>query len=216
MAQTGIRCWQGDCFILNYKLFKNENYFQKDSVGNQLPYLEAVSITFLPEKQSEFLQLVKGKIDYVSGIDNSYKDEIITNDGKLRELYKDKIEMLKKVNILKSYIEEKQNSIVNTESDCPSRFMNERHLTNIGTFRRYIIEYLNNHPEISKECTILVRQLENKGEGIPIELYCFTYNTGWIQNESIMADIFDHLYTVAKHFDLTIYQSPTGKDFQRL
>ncbi len=144
------------------------------------------------------------------------KRSITLDSNSVVHLNKDKIEMLKKVNILKSYIEEKQNSIVNTESDCPSRFMNERHLTNIGTFRRYIIEYLNNHPEISKECTILVRQLENKGEGIPIELYCFTYNTGWIQNESIMADIFDHLYTVAKHFDLTIYQSPTGKDFQRL
>ena len=42
-------------------LRKNENYFQKDSIGNQLPHLEAVSITFLPEKQSEFLQLIKGK-----------------------------------------------------------------------------------------------------------------------------------------------------------
>ena len=72
-------------------LRKNENYFQKDSIGNQLPYLEAVSITFLPEKQSEFLQLVKGKIDFISGLDNSYKDEIITNDGRLNEFYKDKI-----------------------------------------------------------------------------------------------------------------------------
>ena len=76
-------------------LRRNNDYFQKDVDGSQLPYLEAVSVTFLPEKQSEFLQLVKGKIDFISGLDNSYKDEIITNDGRLNEFYKDRIKMLR-------------------------------------------------------------------------------------------------------------------------
>lgn len=144
------------------------------------------------------------------------KRSITLDSNSVIHLDPDKIKLLKKVNILKDYIEEKQKSIINTETNYPSLFMNERYLTNIGTFRRYIVEYLKNHPEISNECTILVRQLENKGEGIPIELYCFTHNTGWIHNENVMADIFDHLYAVAKYFDLNIYQKPTGKDFQRL
>ena len=62
--------------------------------GNQLPYLEAVAITFLPDKQSEFLEFAQGKLDFISGLDNSYKDEIITTQGKLQEKYKDRVKLL--------------------------------------------------------------------------------------------------------------------------
>ena len=66
---------------------RNNNYFETDEAGNQLPYLEAVAITFLPDKQSEFLQFAQGKIDFMSGLDNSYKDEIITTTGTLQPKY---------------------------------------------------------------------------------------------------------------------------------
>ena len=66
---------------------RNENYFEKDKNGNQLPYLEAVALTFLPDKQSEFLQFAQGNIDYLQGLDASYKDELLTADGRLRESY---------------------------------------------------------------------------------------------------------------------------------
>ncbi|WP_203255744.1 ABC transporter substrate-binding protein [Hyunsoonleella ulvae] len=66
---------------------KNENYFEIDKDGNQLPYLEAIALTFLPDKQSEFLQFAQGNIDYLQGLDASYKDELLTADGKLREKY---------------------------------------------------------------------------------------------------------------------------------
>ena len=75
-------------------LRKNENYFEKDAIGNSLPYLEAVAITFLPDKQSEFLQFAQGKIDFISGLDNSYKDEILTTTGKLQERYKDQVKLI--------------------------------------------------------------------------------------------------------------------------
>ncbi|TYA92258.1 ABC transporter substrate-binding protein [Seonamhaeicola marinus] len=69
-------------------LRRNENYFEKDKNGNQLPYLEAVALTFLPDKQSEFLQFAQGNIDYLQSLDASYKDELLTADGRLREKYK--------------------------------------------------------------------------------------------------------------------------------
>ena len=69
---------------------KNPLYFERDKNGNKLPYLEAVSITFLPDKQSEFLQFAQGKLDFISGLDNSYKDEILTTRGKLQTKYVDK------------------------------------------------------------------------------------------------------------------------------
>ncbi|MFD0962969.1 ABC transporter substrate-binding protein [Pseudofulvibacter geojedonensis] len=83
-------------WIENTKLVlrKNPLYYEKDANGKQLPYLEAVAISFLTDKQSEFLQFAQGNIDFVSGLDPSYKDEILTADGKLREKYLSSVEML--------------------------------------------------------------------------------------------------------------------------
>ncbi len=72
---------------------KNELYFETDEEGKPLPYLEAVSLTFLPDKQSEFLQFAQGNIDYLQGLDASYKDELLTADGKLRATYKPSVNM---------------------------------------------------------------------------------------------------------------------------
>ncbi len=74
---------------------KNTRYFETDANGKNLPYLEAVSITFLPDKQSEFLQFAQGNIDFVSGLDASYKDEILTANGQLRDLYKNDVNMIR-------------------------------------------------------------------------------------------------------------------------
>lgn len=74
---------------------RNELYFETDTKGNPLPYLEAVSITFLPDKQSEFLQFAQGNIDFVSGLDASYKDEILTADGKLKPNYAADVKMIR-------------------------------------------------------------------------------------------------------------------------
>ncbi|WP_425555577.1 ABC transporter substrate-binding protein [Flavivirga amylovorans] len=73
---------------------KNNNYFEKDSNGIPLPYLEAVAITFLPDKQSEFLQFAQGNIDFLNSLDASYKDELLTADGQLRNTYKETINMI--------------------------------------------------------------------------------------------------------------------------
>ncbi|WP_340076867.1 ABC transporter substrate-binding protein [Leptobacterium sp. I13] len=72
---------------------KNELYYEKDSEGNALPYLEAVAITFLPDKQSEFLQFVQGNIDFLNSLDASYKDELLTTDGKLQAKYRSRFNM---------------------------------------------------------------------------------------------------------------------------
>ncbi|MCO6148507.1 ABC transporter substrate-binding protein [Flavobacterium sp. NRK1] len=75
-------------------LRKNPLYFEKDEKGIQLPYMEAVAITFLPDKQSGFLQFVQGKLDFVSGLDPSYKDEILTPKGELQPKYSDDVKMI--------------------------------------------------------------------------------------------------------------------------
>lgn len=73
---------------------KNPLYFERDKNGERLPYLEAVAITFLPDKQSEFLQFAQGKLDFISGLDGSYKDELLTTEGKLQSKYSDMAYMI--------------------------------------------------------------------------------------------------------------------------
>lgn len=75
-------------------LRKNPLYFEKDAKGNNLPYLEAVAITFLPDKQSGFLQFIQGKLDFTSGLDPSYKDEILTQIGHLQPKYKNDVNLI--------------------------------------------------------------------------------------------------------------------------
>ena len=75
-------------------LRKNPLYYEKDENGVQLPYLEAVAVTFLPDKQSGFLQFVQGKLDFVSGLDPSYKDEILTPKGQLQPKYAKDVKMI--------------------------------------------------------------------------------------------------------------------------
>lgn len=74
---------------------KNPLYFEKDEYGQQLPYLEAVAISFLPDKQSEFLQFSQGQLDFISGIDASYKDVLLTADGQLQPQYQQQLQMIK-------------------------------------------------------------------------------------------------------------------------
>ena len=76
-------------------LRRNKLYFEYDEKGKQLPYLEAVSVTFLPDKQSEFLQFLQGNIDFLNSLDNSYKDEILTPNGDLQPKYQPEINIMK-------------------------------------------------------------------------------------------------------------------------
>ncbi|PKO95198.1 MAG: ABC transporter substrate-binding protein, partial [Bacteroidetes bacterium HGW-Bacteroidetes-9] len=73
-------------------MLKNEHYFEKEH-NKQLPYLDAVAISFIIDKQSAFLEFVKGNLDFMSGLDASYKDEILTPSGKLNPTYATKIRM---------------------------------------------------------------------------------------------------------------------------
>lgn len=70
-------------------LRKNPNYFEKG-----LPYLDAVAVTFIVDRQTVFLEFIKGNLDFMNSLDASYKDEILTLDGRLKEKYADRIDMI--------------------------------------------------------------------------------------------------------------------------
>jgi len=94
----------------------------------------------------------------------------------------------------------------------PEQLVNGRRMTNVGTFRAYVQEYLKNLSTLNKDMITMVRQLAPTEHGLPIEIYCFTASTQWTDYESVQADIFDHILAVVPQFDLRIYQSPSGKD----
>jgi miniconductance mechanosensitive channel len=94
--------------------------------------------------------------------------------------------------------------------------VNARRVTNLGTFRAYVVAYLRAHPRIRQDMTLMVRQLQPGPNGLPLEVYCFTATTVWAEYEGIQADIFDHLYAILPRFDLRVYQAPAGADVLRL
>ncbi len=118
---------------------KNESYFETDIHGNPLPYLEAVAITFLPDKQSEFLQFAQGNIDFVSGLDASYKDEILTANGDLRVLYAKDVNMIRGPYLNTEYLGFFMESEVN---EVQSKLL--RQAVNYGFDRKKMMTYLRN------------------------------------------------------------------------
>lgn len=134
----------------------------------------------------------------------------------------EKIDFLVNTNLLKTYLtDKKQQLAVNHESldstiaqnDTLTK-INMRQLTNIGTFRAYIEMYLNQNTNICNDLTCMVRQLPASASGLPLEIYCFANTTDWIAYEAIQADIFDHLFAIAPHFDIRVFQHPSGSDWK--
>lgn len=127
------------------------------------------------------------------------------------------VEKFKKFQLIKNYLEERSGEIekYNKEKNIDkSELINGRHLTNIGVFRKYMEEYLKNNPNIDKEKTCMVRQLEPTEKGIPIQLYAFSNDIRWPFYEGIQADIFDHILASVEFFELDVFQYPAGRDFK--
>ena len=126
---------------------------------------------------------------------------------------------LQEIDLISGFMAARQQEIDETNSAKATKgasLLNGRRQTNIGLYRKYIEFYLKSHPSINTEHTLMVRQLQPTTEGIPVEVYCFTNTTDWAIYEGIMADIFDHLYGATRHFDLALFQKPTGADVREI
>ncbi|MDY0108244.1 MAG: mechanosensitive ion channel family protein, partial [Giesbergeria sp.] len=139
----------------------------------------------------------------------------------VRFLTTEEIDRLARIALLKPYLEDKKQDVQQTNAARREHLgedavepANQRRLTNIGTFRAYVDAYVRAHPGIHKDMLLIVRTLEPTGEGVPLELYCFTATTAWVEYERIQGDIFDHLIAILPEFSLGLYQSPTGKDIR--
>lgn len=128
--------WEG-----NEKLVfrKNNLYFEHDKNGKRLPYLEAVAITFLPDKQSEFMQFAQGNLDFLSGLDPSYKDELLTATGKSKPKYRNQINIEKAPYLNMEYL-----GIYLDGNSPEANSQKLRQALNFGFDRETMITYLRN------------------------------------------------------------------------
>jgi len=147
------------------------------------------------------------------------KRSIVIDISSISFCNQERIARYSKIDYIQEYIERKTAELTKHNQEKvknPELVANGRHITNIGTFRAYVLAYLQNHPNINQDLTVMVRQLAATDAGVPLEIYAFSAIKEWAKYESIQADIFDHLFAVAAEFDLRVFQKPSGTDFQKL
>lgn len=127
------------------------------------------------------------------------------------------LQRLASIQLIAPYLQQKQRELEDFNQQCQADAAspaNGRRLTNVGTFRAYMLAYLRRHPLINQDMTLLVRQLEPTAQGLPLQLYVFSADKRWEAYESIQSDLFDHFLAAMSEFDLRPYQAPSGADIR--
>ncbi|HEU5053550.1 MAG TPA: ABC transporter substrate-binding protein [Hanamia sp.] len=138
---------EGQALILK----KNPNYFERDSTGQRLPYLDGVKVTFLQNKATEFLEFQQKRLDFVNDIDPSFKDEVLTKAGELRPAWKGKIRLVKKPALTIEYLGFLCDSTLPLVKNSPIRDVRIRKAINYGFNRRKMILYIRNSMSLPAE-----------------------------------------------------------------
>ncbi len=124
-------------------MLKNEHYFENEN-GNKLPYLDAISVSFIVDKQTAFLEFIKGNLDFISGLDASYKDEILTPSGRLNPAYADRIRITGQPYLNTEYLGFMVDASNPVMKNNPLLKKEVRQALNYGIDRKRMIRYLRN------------------------------------------------------------------------
>lgn len=138
---------EGETMVMH----KNEHYWEKDSSGVSLPYLDAVQISFFDNKATEFLQFRQGRLSFVNDFDASFKDEILTKNGDLRKEWQGKIILKKHAYLNTEYfgiLADERNPVV---KNSPVRLLAIRRAMNYALNRRQLMMYMRNSIGIPAE-----------------------------------------------------------------
>ena len=176
------------------------------------------TITFIPTKR-----FISDPFKNWRGMQQSggrrIKRSLLIDQQSVHFLTADERQQLYRFHLLGDYLDSKQAEIDAWNQqllDAGKEPVNTRRISNIGTFRAYVHQYLKNHPKVHQQMTLMVRQLQPTSDGLPLEVYCFTNTTVWADYESVQADIFDHLLSIAGEFGLRVFQHPSGSDMHGL
>lgn len=137
--------------------------------------------------------------------------------GSVRFLDAKDLARLKRIKYIAKYLDEKVVEVETWNREHgfdEENLVNGRRLTNLGTFRAYLTAFLEQHPQLRKDLTLMVRQLPPGPDGLPLEIYVFSAEQSWVPYEGIISDIFDHVLAVIPQFGLRVFQRPTGADLR--
>lgn len=131
---------EGQALVLK----KNDSYFETDSMGQRLPYLDGIKVSFYDSKATEFLLFRQKKLDFINDIESSFKDEVLTKQGRLRKEWEDKIVLQVSPYLNIEYLGFLTDTLNTLLKDSPLRWKKIRQAINYGFDRRKMILYLRN------------------------------------------------------------------------
>lgn len=145
------------------------------------------------------------------------KRSILIDQQSIHFLSDEEKQKLLRFNLLNPYLSDKQADIDAWNQKLEQwgkEPVNTRRITNIGSFRAYVSQYLKHHSQIRQDLTLMSRQLAPTSDGLPLEIYCFTSTIEWAEYEGIASDIFDHMLAILPEFGLRVFQHPSGLDMR--
>ena len=222
--------------IANIQIFANdlvrhEDWIQVEEFGADG---EVIDITLHTVKVRNFdntivtiptYKLVDGSFQNWRGMSEAggrrIKRSLLIDQTSVRFCDNKLIEKFWSIRRLKPYLEAKKKELESANAslgvdESEQLPLNRRALTNLGTFRAYILAYLNEDPKLHDGMTVMVRQRPPTPNGLPLEVYVFSKDTKLVDYEGIQADIFDHLLAALPYFDLRLFQYPTGDSLKTL
>ena len=137
------------------------------------------------------------------------KRSLYIDQRSVRFLEPDEVARFQRFMLLDDYLDAKEKELQEWNAKLAGRGaepVNQRRVTNLGTFRAYVNHYLANHPGIHHGMTTLVRQMDPTPQGLPLQLWCFTHDVRWGPYEDVQSDIFDHLLAIMPEFGLRVFQ----------
>lgn len=189
----------GDVIEINLTTIKVRNF---DNTTTSIPTYSLISDSF---------RNWRGMLDSDG---RRIKRHILIKARSIRFLTEQELQNLKKIQLVSKYIDERQQEIDKYNSTYnvdKSLLVNGRNLTNFGLFRKYITTYLEYHPSLNSNMTLVCRQLQPTHQGTPLEIYAFSKNQSFEEYEYVVSDIFDHILASVVYFDLEIFETPTDR-----
>lgn len=135
-----FKYWKEDEILV---LLKNENYWEKDG-KTRLPYLDAVKVTFISDKQSAFMNFIKKDLDFFNSVDGSYRDDIMTKSGKMTSKYRGAFQLIKGPYLCTEYVGILVDTSKALVKNSPLRFKKVRQAINYAIDKPKLIKYLRN------------------------------------------------------------------------
>jgi len=200
MSKYGI---DGDVIDISLTVIKIQNF---DKTITTIPTYKLI--------EDSFKNLRGMKVAGVRRI----KRSVFINPTTIKFCSSEMLSRYEKIDLISKYIREQREEINNHSSGKNidnGSLLNSRQLTNIGTFRIYIREYLKQRYDLNLDYTFTVRQLQSGSNGLPIEILVFAKSTDFVKYEDIQADIFDHILAVIPQFDLSIFSTASNNELKK-